>query len=233
VCLERDRNKVICNSTMWRYIRELGFTRHKLAVRAQEQSLARQAEYILELSKYRYDQLVFIDEVHTDKRNSNRSHGWATVGGRVSRKGYYMRGEKYSSIAILSLDGILAHYSIPGGFKTDDLMYFLKTFVVPVMHPFPHPNSVLVIDNASIHHSEPVESLLRSHGIRILFLPPYSPTFNPIENAFSKLKGFIQRNGRAVADAGGTCPVLLYLAFSSITREDARGYFRHCGYFVK
>jgi len=62
------------------------------------------------------------------------------------------------------------------------------------MNPFPQKNSVLVMDNAQIHHDEFLVNLIESIGCKVLFLPPYSPDFNPIETAFSVIKSWLKRN---------------------------------------
>lgn len=72
--------------------------------------------------------------------------------------------------------------------------------------------------------------------MRYIFLPPYSPDFNPIELTFSKIKAWIRRNGQAVRDAMTEDDKivvyrLLMEAVWSITEEDAYGWFKHCGYF--
>lgn len=59
------------------------------------------------------------------------------------------------------------------------------------MNPFPGRNSVLVMDNASIHKSADLEAMVLARGMRITYLPPYSPDFNPIEEAFSAVKAWI------------------------------------------
>ena len=63
------------------------------------------------------------------------------------------------------------------------------------MNPFPGKNSVLVMDNARIHHNAEWVSIIEELGGRVLFLPPYSPDFNPIKLAFSTIKAWLQRRG--------------------------------------
>ena len=116
--------------------------------------------------------------------------------------------------------------------------------------PYPGPLGVLVMDNATIHHGDKIleladrfgvlyydllSSILKLtiiQGVRIEYLPPYSPHLNPIEEAFSKIKAFICRNHdvfQAMEDDG-----ILYdmhEAVDVITKEDAMGYFIHAGYF--
>src|SRR5215469_6939733 len=62
------------------------------------------------------------------------------------------------------------------------------------MSPYPGERSVLVMDNASIHHNEELVELIESGGAKVVFLPPYSPDFNPIEEAFSAIKAWLCRN---------------------------------------
>ena len=83
------------------------------------------------------------------------------------------------------------------------------------------------MDNLSAHKSEKVRELVEGAGCELLYLPPYSPDLNPIEEAFSKIKGILRkaaaRTREALVEALGP-------ALSSVTEEDARGFFKHCGY---
>jgi transposase len=85
----------------------------------------------------------------------------------------------------------------------------------------------VVLDNLSAHKSERARELSEERGCQLLFLPPYSPDFNPIEEAFSKIKGALRkaqdRSRQALIEALGA-------AISTLTARDARGYFEHGGY---
>ena len=108
--------------------------------------------------------------------------------------------------------------------------------------------SVLVMDNARIHHCAGILELVEQfgellidyiherhcdgnlEGVRLIYLPPYSPDLNPIEEAFSKIKAWIRRNNDVFSTGDG----ILYdmrEALDIITAEDAEGYIRHAGYF--
>ena len=102
------------------------------------------------------------------------------------------------------------------------------------MLPYPAQYSVLILDNASIHKSQYLRSICEEKGIRLEFLPPYSPDYNPIELAFSKIKSHVRRHG-GVAHADLTMDdtnvlIYLYQAAFSVSPEDAAGWFHHCGY---
>jgi transposase len=90
------------------------------------------------------------------------------------------------------------------------------------------PGDTLIIDNCAIHNSDILCDLLHSYGVSVLFLPPYSPSCNPIEFLFNKFKSLIPTVSLAFPDS----PIcaLISLAFSAITADDCAGFARHCGY---
>lgn len=85
----------------------------------------------------------------------------------------------------------------------------------------------MVMDNLSAHKGEEVRELIEARSCELLFLPPYSPDLNPIEEAFSKIKGLLRkveaRTREALIEAMGA-------AISAVTAREARGFFEHCGY---
>jgi transposase len=105
---------------------------------------------------------------------------------------------------------------------------------------------VLVMDNAKVHHGDGVADLIREAGmylvcslysysvyvgVRLEYLPPYSPDLNPIEEAFSKIKAFIRRNQDCFTDEIDAIIYDMYIAMDIITDSDAIGYIMHAGYF--
>jgi len=102
------------------------------------------------------------------------------------------------------------------------------------MNPYPAKNSLIIMDNARIHQDPRILEMIEQRGCRLLYLPPYSPDYNPIELAFSKIKSHVRRDGGvARADLGlDDTDVFTYLygAAFSVSSEDAVGWFHHCGY---
>jgi transposase len=89
-----------------------------------------------------------------------------------------------------------------------------------------------VLDNAKIHHGGEILALADRYGIRIEYLPPYSPDLNPIEESFSKIKHFLRRHHDYYAATTGDGILYDMLEILDIiTCEDAEGYFAHAGYF--
>jgi transposase len=85
------------------------------------------------------------------------------------------------------------------------------------------------MDNLSAHKGERIRELIEQRGCELLYLPPYSPDFNPIEEAFSKIKGLIRK---AEARSRETLLEAIGAAISALSAKDARGFFEHCGYRV-
>jgi transposase len=104
-----------------------------------------------------------------------------------------------------------------------------EAYLEDVLAPSLKPGQVMVMDNLSSHKSERVRELIEKRGCELIYLPPYSPDFNPIEEAFAKLKALLRRfearTREALVEAMGR-------SLDALTARDARGFFEHCGYHV-
>ena len=111
----------------------------------------------------------------------------------------------------------------------------LTPIQLPKCTAYPGPCSVLILDNASIHHGHGILDLADCFSVRIEYLPPYSLDLNPIEEAFSKIKHFICRNQDYYytknSDDGLGILFDMYELLDIITGNDAKGYITHAGYF--
>ena len=101
--------------------------------------------------------------------------------------------------------------------------------IAPHCRPFPGEHSIVVMDNATVHHDTRVRELIEATGARLFFLPCYANNLNPIEEAFSKVKRFLQRHRELASQP----KFAIALAFQSITAEDCAGYFHHAGYTLR
>ena len=97
--------------------------------------------------------------------------------------------------------------------------------------PFDGHNSesIVVIDNGSIHHSESVVNSITSVGDLPVYLPPYSPGLNPIEEAFSSVKAFLKAH-EVIANSSRDIETIIQAAFHCITIDKCKGWFSDCGY---
>ena len=96
-----------------------------------------------------------------------------------------------------------------------------------VLSPMLRPGQIVVMDNLTAHKGERIKELIEERGCELIYLPPYSPDFNPIEEAFAKIKVVLReaeaRSRQALIETIGR-------AISAVSARDARGFFEHCGY---
>ena len=145
-------------------------------------------------------QFICLDETSKNEHTYARCYGRAYSGDRALLKDVFVRGDRYSLVAALTVDGYIAAHAVPGSFDSIDFLEFVQEQVVclsftylsfadnpqlPQMNPYPDSCSVLVLDNCRIHHNEALVELIHAAGCLILYLPAYSPDLNPIEESFS------------------------------------------------
>ena len=102
-----------------------------------------------------------------------------------------------------------------------------EAYVEQVLGPALWPGQVVVMDDLSSHKGPQVRELIEERGCKLIYLPPYSPDFNPIEEAFAKIKGLLRK---AEARSPETLVEAMGRAISVITPRDAEGFFAHRGY---
>lgn len=169
------------------------------------------------------EKLVFVDESGT-QLNMTRSHARSPRGERAYSRGPYGSGERTNLIAALSTSGIQAPWLVTGG--AVDTATFV-TYVKYVLRPTLLPGQTVVLDNYSVHTDSQIRELIETKGCTLLFLPTYSPDFNPIENAFSKIKALLRQAQAATQQALSQA---IKHACNAITLQDALAWFRLCGY---
>ena len=186
-----------------------------------------------EVAFYRQEQFVWIDESGCDKRDNIRKFGYSIRGERPVYHRFLHRGKRVSIIAALCTEGMVAIELISGAVNAEKFFDFVRGTLIPNMLPFNgmNPRSIAILDNCSIHHVDQVLKLFLEAGILVLWLPPYSPDYNPIENAFSKVKYYLKEHDEILQVLNDPSPVI-EAAFNDITRQDSAGWIRHCGYGV-
>jgi transposase len=165
---------------------------------------------------------VFLDEFGANTK-MQRTHGRAAPGERVVARVPHGHYKAISTIAALSGKGIVASASFDGGTTAARFVSFVRDDLVPVLRK----GQVVVLDNLAAHNDRRVDALIASAGCTVLRLPPYSPDFNPIEQAIAKVKAMLRRL------ATRTVPDLLdgiAEALRSVTVSDAKNFIVHCGY---
>jgi hypothetical protein len=145
------------------------------------------------VSKFSAEMYVFCDESGVDRRDGARRTGWSPRGVAPWTYATLARGHRFHLLPAITVNGLLDVLLYKGHTHTEGFFIWLRDCVLPKMNPFPGPNSILVMDNASWHKSPAVAALCRDHGVLLWYLPPYSPDFNPIEAYFGDLKAYIRR----------------------------------------
>eukprot|EP00732_Lithocolla_globosa_P005465 Lithocolla_globosa_v1_NODE_5669_length_1204_cov_3.101828.p1 type:complete len:134 gc:universal NODE_5669_length_1204_cov_3.101828:735-334(-) len=110
-------------------------------------------------------------------------------------------------------------------------LQFLNDKLIPTLTPFPGPRSIVVMDNASIHHDPRVRFLIENAGAYVVYLSPYSPDFNPCELSYDWIKDWLKRRDlevSAYADAHNSLAVPILTACTEITPELCSAWFDAC-----
>jgi transposase len=166
--------------------------------------------------------LVFIDETWM-KTNMAPIRGWAPRGARLPGQAPFGHWNTSTFIAALRHDRIDAPWVFEGPVNGDVFRTYVERVLVPVLRP----RDIVIMDNLSSHKGAKVRELIGAAGARLLFLPPYSPDLNPIEQAFSKLKHWLRR-------AAVRTPDRLWRAVGSIlktfTPQQCANYLVNAGY---
>jgi transposase len=166
--------------------------------------------------------LVFVDESGVNL-SYTRLYARAPKGRRALGQAPRNWGKNVTIFGALGLEGLLASLHVTG---STDREVFLP-YVEKVLAPALWPGAVVVLDNLSAHKGRGVAERIEACGARLVYLPPYSPDLNPIEQAWSKLKTFLRqaaaRTYDALAQAIGD-------GLQTLSPQDAQGWFKHCGY---
>ena len=166
--------------------------------------------------------LIFIDESGVNLALT-RLHARSPRGQRAHGSKPQKRGKNVSIISALGFQGVLTRVSLFGAI--DSLTF--EAFVAQRLVPQLWPGACVILDNCSIHFGETVARLIRQAGAHLLYLPPYSPDFSPIENCFSKIKSILRS---IKARSYPNLDKAIEEAFDQVTLDDIKGWFTHCCY---
>lgn len=208
-----------------------GWSKKKARQIAREQSAELREYYLHNLSDFQSYHLVYVDESGCDKRAGFRRTGWSPVGKAPVQVSQFHRDQRYQILPAYAQDGIVLSRVFRG--STDATIF--EDFIAELLQHcgrWPEPKSVLVMDNASFHHSEKLAQMCADAGVKLVYLPPYSPDLNPIEEFFAELKGFIKRSwGYYEMEPGQGFDTFLEWCIKMVGRkeESASGHFRHAG----
>ena len=207
----------------------LGLGTQKKSVHAAERDTERVVAlrrlFIEAIQEEDVTRFVFVDETSTNLTYCRR-YGRAPAGRRLDQAVPLHGGPNVTLIAALTPDGLGALLSVDGAVNGDVFAAYLDQVLGPTLRP----GDVVVLDNLAVHKVEGLDEIAKKYGVRLRYLPPYSPDFNPIECAFSKLKTWLRtakvRTRDLLEDA-------ILAAAAWITEQNAKNWFDHCGYHVQ
>lgn len=223
----------VSSSTIWRTLHsKMGCSRQVIQYVALQRSDTARAQFMAEISVYDPSMLIWIDESGCDRRNSQRKRGYSFRGITPRDHRLLSRGKRYSAIPILSTEGIHDVHISEGTTDGHKFENFLRKCLLPILQPFNwiNPLSVVVMDNASIHHVEGIKDLIENQAnARLIFLPPYSPDLNPLEEVFSQVKNIMKENFQ-IFESSSAPRALLAMMFGMVTQDNCLSYIKHSGY---
>ena len=222
---------MVSASTICRILHAHGLTRKKIKQVALQRCAEYRGDFIAEVQHYDPTQFVWIDESGCDARDHVRKYGYALRGECPVYHRLLHRGQRISAIAAMAYDGIVAVELKRGSVNGDVFLDFVRGTLIPNMLPFDgqNPRSIAILDNCAIHHIHAVADLFRDAGILVLFLPPYSPDYNPIEELFSCVKYYLKEHDEVLQAMDNPDPII-QSAFESITPKQCTGWISHSGY---
>lgn len=166
--------------------------------------------------------LVFIDESGANITLVPR-YGRAPKGSRCPGSQSRGHDRHLTLFASLSLQGIEAPMIMEGAADRLSFQAYIEQVLIPTLRP----GQIVILDNLSVHKQAALTRTIHAAGCEILFLPTYSPDFNPIEQAFAKIKHLLRRTQATTTDA---LMEAIAAAIALVTTTDAAGFFRGCGY---
>jgi transposase len=166
--------------------------------------------------------LVFVDEMSTHTSLAPL-YAYAPIGERAFFKVPRNRGSNTTLLCSLRSEGVGPSMAVEGATTKEVFEAYAEHFLAPTLRP----GEIVVMDNPGAHRPKRIRELIESRGCELLYLPPYSPDLNPVEEAFSKVKHILRkmraRSKEALVEAMGR-------ALGAVSVRDIASYFAHCGY---
>ena len=184
---------LVTASSIGRALRSKGWTKKQIRRIANGRNANLRDNYLYQISSLSPEQFVFVDESGCDKRIGFRRTGWSPIGTTPVQIARFQREQRYQILPAYTVYGVIFSRIFQGTTDSEFFEDFIE-LLLPLCGRWPEPKSVLVMDNASFHHTDRITQMCADAGVKLVYLPPYSPDLNPIEEFFAELKAFIKRN---------------------------------------
>ncbi len=211
----------ISRATMCRWVQRLGSTRKK-TIYASEQNPEARWRFLAWIRGIDPHRLVFVDESGFNVAMT-LPYAYAPRGQRAVGRVPKNRGENTSLVAAISLDeGVGDAMTLTGAVDGVAFLAYIEQVIAPKLRP----GQIVVMDQLGVHRKPEVREAIEARGCELVLLPGYSPDFNPIELAFSKIKAFVKAVG---ARTRGALDSAIAAALSTVSLGDVLGWFEHAG----
>ena len=180
-------------------------------------------EYVKGIDPGRF---VFLDECSTNIALA-RLYARAPKGERARGAAPRNWGKNLTLICAIGADGVKPSMSVEGATDGATDGFAFEAYVEHLLAPTLKAGQIVVMDNLSVHKSKRAKRLIEEAEAELLFLPPYSPEYNPIEEAFSKIKGILRAVGARTREA---LLAATGQALDAVSSQDIAGWLAHCGY---
>ncbi len=223
--LEDEHGLRVSQSAVWRFFHRRGITFKKTAHASEQQRpdvLRRRRAWVEAQPDLDPEKLVFVDETGASTKMARRS-GRALRGHRCRAPVPHGHWKTTTFVGALRLSGMTAPMVLDGAMYGAAFLAYVEKMLVPTLEP----GDIVIMDNLPAHRSAAVRDAIQGAGAELRFLPPYSPDFNPIEMAFSKLKASLKR--RAARSVNELWEVIGE-ATDSFTPAECQNYFNAAGY---
>ena len=222
----------ISPSGVCRLMRRYGITRKRIRQVALQRCNALHGAYMAQCTVFSRNQFVWVDETGSDKRDHVRKYGYAIQGTTPVTRRLFARGQRVNAIAALSAQGVIALEIVTGSVNGEKFFDFLRGSLIPNMMPFDgqNPNSILVMDNCSVHHVHEDIDLLRQSGILLLFLRTALTSIQLKKHSATSratLKSMILYCNVELA-----LLTIIQAGFDSITANQCQSWVTHSGYVL-
>jgi transposase len=168
------------------------------------------------------ERLIFIDESSFSTKMA-RLRGWAPKGERCRAAVPHGHWKTTTFVGGLTLSGICAPMLLDGPMDGEAFLAWCEQMLAPVLRP----RDVVIMDNLPAHKVAGVRQAIEAAGAILLYLPPYSPDFNPIKNAFSKLKAHVRKVAVRTVE---TLEAAVATALRTFEPAECANFFAHAGY---
>ena len=180
----------------------------------------KRSEWLQMISEADPDQLVFLDESGVNT-NMTRHYGRAVGKERAVDHAPENTPTNTTILSSIRLNGETAYTTYSGGTTGDRFVEYLEKVLIPTLHK----GDIVIMDNMRSHHVKKVSEVLQKAKIQLLYLPPYSPDFNPIEKMWSKMKAIMRK--MKIRDST-LLPEAVKIALGNVRISDCEGWFRSC-----